>query len=250
MKKFFNKQITERPRAGGGIKTPKGEKRKLQKVGDEGPKSEKIRQKWQSHYAGKEFTDVLGPLYRYFHSEVGNKWDDIYSDICKNLPKKSLQGLHIHGHIEQMVEKNVIIINGVPCHGKGYSYGSPLYGYGRYRQFYVNPETGTLCLLKPEPSKKKDKNPDLVIKDETTQYQRIKDIWYEIKVQEPKIVKKYEYPCFRNNRVSFVSKTEEYYDPLTKKYYQSYALIKMYGRFVVAVSKRQINSREIKKLVA
>jgi len=67
------------------VKTPKGEKRAWQRhADDELPKREQIGAKWDNHRGGKQFTDVLGPLYRYLLKQVGRPWDKVYSEIAQN----------------------------------------------------------------------------------------------------------------------------------------------------------------------
>src|SRR5258708_1687591 len=113
MRSDMKKVVTERPRGGGRFKTPKGQKRQRQRFKeDEQPRSERIRPRWR----GKHFTDLLGPLYHYLLKQVGRKWDTIYSEIARNLPKTSVQNCHIYTHIWQFIEKDVQIINGEVCY--------------------------------------------------------------------------------------------------------------------------------------
>src|SRR6266404_1978920 len=82
MRSDMKKVVTERPRGGGGVKTPKGEKRDWQRHAVEDlPKRERIRAKWDHTNGGKYFTDVLGPLYRFLLKQAGRPWDNVYSEI-------------------------------------------------------------------------------------------------------------------------------------------------------------------------
>ena len=58
MRPDFKKVVTERPRSGGGVKTPKGDKRQWQRYDVEDyPKREKLRAKWD-RCGSKHFTDA------------------------------------------------------------------------------------------------------------------------------------------------------------------------------------------------
>src|SRR5678815_66705 len=54
----------------------------------------------------KEFSDLLGPLRRYFRSQVGRDWNDIWSEVSSVLDKRSLTGIHIFDHIRMEVHQN------------------------------------------------------------------------------------------------------------------------------------------------
>ena len=48
----------------------------------------------------------LSAVYRWVDSHVGQKWDDVYSKLCKSWPKKTLAGYHIiEDHIKWEVQK-------------------------------------------------------------------------------------------------------------------------------------------------
>jgi hypothetical protein len=34
---------------------------------------------------GKEFSDLIGPLSRFFQSRVGQRYDDVWSELCEHL---------------------------------------------------------------------------------------------------------------------------------------------------------------------
>lgn len=232
MKDYFAEQITERPRSGGRYKTPKGYNRRWQYCDlDEQPKKEKIRQKWEDGYE-KQFTDLIGPLYGYLRKNVGCHWDDVYSEICEQLPSNSIQGIHIRQHVEWAVEKNVAIINGVACHGEGRTYGMPL--ASNKDTFYVHPDTGILC---KGPTKKKNrwsclnKGKGIVI-DDTHQYHCIDGVWYLVTLKHygPELAywqRKYDV-AYRVN--------------LTK-----WACFEYYGKDYIGISKDQLNKKEIRK---
>lgn len=70
---------------------------------DLSPKMESMRARHIHHYGGKELSDYLSPVYRYLEKNIGNKWDDVWSDICKSLKPKSMMSEHVRDHIKQWV---------------------------------------------------------------------------------------------------------------------------------------------------
>lgn len=53
----------------------------------------------------KEFSDKLSPMYRWLHSQVGNFWNDIYSEISKKFDVRTTAGRHIlFDHLLNSVE--------------------------------------------------------------------------------------------------------------------------------------------------
>lgn len=128
------KVVTERPRSGPRFKQPKGYK-KSSVIDENSPKTEKIRLKWKAHYSNtKCFTDVLGPIFGYLNSKVGQPWDEIYSEICKSMPNNSTNTSHVREHITSVVETNVQIINGFVYDSAGLGIFT-----GWRSQYYVHP---------------------------------------------------------------------------------------------------------------
>lgn len=91
-------------------------------------------------YDNKQSTDVLGPLTGYLRSCVGRPWDDVYSEICANLDKRSTTGAHVFTHLWQFVDVNCWI--GAKT-GKVYTDSDR--GPQSVSWFYVHPWTGLLC---------------------------------------------------------------------------------------------------------
>lgn len=246
MRSDMKKVLTERPRAGGRIKSPKGDKRQWQKCSAEDyPKREKIRVKWTSSFRGKVFTDVLGPLYRFLLAQVGRKWDTVYGEIARNLPKTSMQNIHVYTHLWEFVIKDVKIVEGVACYNGGRLDGEPITSFGRYSRLYVHPKSG--LLRKAKKSKRPrlfgyyhDRAPEPVMPGikvyPGVQYHKVDGVWYEVEVRkctfEPTALK----PCV------FPVKDEV----LGRSYDSMEQLALVYGGRYLAVSKRPLNKREIK----
>ncbi len=88
----------------------------------------------------KELNENLSPLYRFLESSCGRKWNDVYSEVRKVARPDSAVRFHVFQHLDQYVEKAVIMVDGKPC-------DTTCHG-GRYYEitygFWVHPETGIL----------------------------------------------------------------------------------------------------------
>jgi len=92
------------------------------------------------HKECKDFGDKLGALRGNIHKNVGRPWNDVFSEFCKNLDRRSVSGHHIWTHLKYEVELNTIFLSGkVYTSTKKWGYrGGPVTGY------YVHPITGIL----------------------------------------------------------------------------------------------------------
>jgi hypothetical protein len=88
----------------------------------------------------KEFTDHIMPLKRYLKSQVGRLWNDVWSDMCAVLDRRSTTGNHVFEHIRWEVELNTVMVDGKVHHYIG---GSGV--TGPVTGLYVHPTTGILC---------------------------------------------------------------------------------------------------------
>lgn len=240
MRPDMKKVVTERPRSGGRYKYPKGSKR-YDKIDENSPKSEKIRQKWKAFGGQKEFTDVIGPLYHCLLKQVGRPWNKVYSEISELLPKGTVQNNHIHDHIWGFVERSVIMIDGIPCHGDGRFYGMAINRYSsRFVQMYVHPQTGLLCKCKPV----KKKTPVSLEKYEPGiklypgyQLHKVNGIWCEVKVKD-------WYPPKNDSMWSPLWGVND--EVLGRHYTNMAEMERVYGGMYIAVSKRQLTKKEIR----
>ncbi|CAN5950995.1 unnamed protein product [Sphagnum jensenii] len=91
------------------------------------------------HKESKDFGDKLGALRGNIRKNVGRKWDDVFSEFCASLDRRSINGHHIWTHLMQEVELNTYV--GVD--GKIYCWGS--WGWrGEVTGYYVHPLTQIL----------------------------------------------------------------------------------------------------------
>lgn len=172
--------VIERPRHGGGFKSPKGSKKLLQKNGLDWIQRESMKKPWQRANDAKSLSDHLAPLKRLLWSKVGQNWDDIYSELCQRLDKNSVIGLHVFNHIWDFVEKDVIIIDDIPYDKVSHR----RICYWR-DQLYIHPETGILSVAKKQYQKSKNESETTVINiNQNHEFRKIKDVWFLIKFQE------------------------------------------------------------------
>jgi hypothetical protein len=181
MRQDMHEVVIERPRRGGRYRYHDCRTRyrglDLDAL-DDLPKKQGYRRPYIENWGdAKEFSDLLGPLHRFLISKVGQKWDDVYSEIRKTLNPNSTVQIHIMSHVFQFVE----IDTRLEDNGEVYVLGR----YSRYSissgQLYVHPKTGILCRT-PEVSRK-----------QTPEYRaaekKLRDIfgknWYEV-VKEKK----------------------------------------------------------------
>jgi hypothetical protein len=221
--------VIERPRGGMRISLKKitGYKKALQKITDEAitdgllsPYLVKTRRRT------KYFSDNLGPLRRWLRSHEGEPWDAVYREICQLIETQTLCGQHLLSHVWGFVEKDVEIIDGVPCykdrrfHFRGNQLGS-------YReQLYIHPETKILCLAQ-KINKTSQETKDSVVIDRYHQYHKVNEIWYLVTLQD----------------IPFLEKRR---DIILGSAIDGWTAIKKYGVRAYAVSKKQCNKKEIK----
>ena len=94
--------------------------------------------------AAKDMCDLFGPIHRYFCSNVGRPWDQIWSEICEQIDRRNLAKNHLFEHIVGYVETDCFIGDD----GNIYAYtSSGVYEVSAEDStwFYVHPNTGLLC---------------------------------------------------------------------------------------------------------
>jgi hypothetical protein len=242
----MKKVVVEKPRSGMRYKSPKGYENSIDKLmeREEEPRGEKIYQKWESYSDGKRLTDVLGPLRGYLKKNVGRAWDDIYSEICQNLPANNTNASHVRDHITKMVETTVFMKDGSPYT----SIGEKLEYIGSFLcSFYVNPETGILCELKNNRKKRYyNKNKKICIDAGPNQvYLKIGGIWYLLYLAVDTGVTKTYLNVF-GTTTNYISYSK--FDFAFTRTLSDSERIKYYGNATFyCCRKKQLNSREIKK---
>src|SRR5262245_7518925 len=183
MRADMAKVIVERPRFGSRIRgKPKGYRRSVQRLTEDGgPIREGMKRRCRG--GSKMLNEHLGPLRRYLDSQVGRSWDKVFSEICAHIDRSSAVQDHVRDHVEDYVTIHVILIDGIPCNGKGgWHYGKPLDQLG-YRPWYVCPTTGILKRIKTTPRRKRytpkrPEGPKYVGVSDTLQCRLIDGAWH------------------------------------------------------------------------
>jgi hypothetical protein len=224
--------VIERPRGGMRIslKKLKGFKKQLHKLTEEASQDGLLRPYLiKPRNKSKYLSDHLGPLRRYLRSQVGQPWNNVYSQLCQRLDHNTMAGQHVLSHVWNYVERHVELIDGIP-HSK------PDWGFqhrldAHYRdQFYVHPETGLLCAAEKIPRKRKQtpSENNVVVLDGDRQYHKLNEIWYLV------VFKEFPPPP-----------TESVRDAINGLVFRPSARY-MRGRNAYAVSKQQCSKKEIR----
>lgn len=105
----------------------------------------------------KELNENLAPLRRFLQRRVGRPWNAVWSELREFLSPKSAVQKHVFDHVLQYVERNPVIIDGIPhrpqASGPNRDRFWPLSNYG-WRGFYVCPRTGLLRVAKTDHDRK------------------------------------------------------------------------------------------------
>lgn len=227
----MGKVILERRRVGGLPK--KGEKRALSRMSlDDLPTREKMSAGWRER---KESRDRRTPLLRYLRSQVGRPWNDIYSEICRNV-RRDCYARHriLDLTLTLDVQVNVVMVDGVPHE----SDGRKVY----YGDFWVHPETGQLMAPQGRPRyrfRPRHKFAQVPV-SAMRKYVNIDGLWF--------IVSFASLPADVNEPVfDVVFKEELTEDKHGRRRWRCRA---EWGSEIYAVSKRQIGKREIRHVLA
>lgn len=230
MRPDMSKVIVERPRLGGGARFPRGAAADDPRLPiEDRRRREGICRPWQSSSAGKWLNENLSPLRRYLRSNCGRPWNAVYSDVCQRINRNSAVQLHVWQHLMQDVCTNPYEISGE---------------VGRWREFrwrnsfYVDPRSGILREAPPSRTKRdrraasKHLDEGHIDVDSAYQIRRIDGIWYELELA-PFHAGKVVYDMGLRRECTEADRRQ---------------LSDFYGRAVYARRKRQLNSKEIKRL--
>jgi hypothetical protein len=174
------KLLVERPRLGGG-----GKLRRYRRFDptEDGPTRQSMSRNRDGR--GKILNENLAPLCRFLASNVGRPWNVVYSELREHVRIDSAIQLHILQHLWQFVERNVILVDGVPCCGEGRSYGDPLRTWRRGSAFYVHPTNGLLLPIKKVwKRKRRPKPPPPKTLPDGRQAHQINGIWYAVELAD------------------------------------------------------------------
>ncbi len=217
---------------------------------------------WDTKVGRKTSYANRNPIRRFINSRVGSPWDEVYSEIMKGATSehsayKIREMLFGYG----MVEDKTYIRDGV-IYSK-YISGDEVKITNHWCGFFVHPETGLLC---KNVSDSRWRRPPKAIPpckdgDELVQFHRINGIWYEITLREPS-EDELEHKGF--GKYERVSHNHSVWTPMFSNYIADLMWMyaqgsnwwnlwekckELFGEPLLPLSKRQLNSKEIKKYV-
>lgn len=270
MRRDMKHKIVERPRFNGygngnAIRRQRAAVRDMDiEELEELPTKQGMRRPHIEHWSGKELNENLNPLYRYLNKQEGRPWDLVYSEICEQIRPDSATQLHILQHVNDIVEINVIIVDGIPCYKHRAYWGRsdefpPItdWNHGSYRHMYVDPRDGILKFApKEEKLPKKKKNPNVFLSEHPlVQYHRIKGVWYQVNFRELEdkdfysrdkkgnAIPRWRWRVIAHDMLAGkMPKISIDYAPSLGEWRWRY------GDLIVPIQKRQLNSKEIKHL--
>ena len=195
----------------------------------------------------KEFNENLRPLARYLARQVGRPWDAVYRDVRAVIDGRSTVQQHILQHLTQFVATHTRVVD-----GELIDVGAQILGIRRVSQpLYVHPRTA-LLLRNPDDLAWRRRYRERLRADEkaresqwrelspTTQLHRLFGEWFQVTIATLPQVPETRWDAVRRCRVSRPARTARY----SREDRNSE---KLYGRSgVYAVSKRQLNAREIR----
>jgi hypothetical protein len=150
MRNDFDKVLTEDPRRGSRAKFRQVRRSKTNASFDGefngGKESMMTQRRNQMKQNRKTFGDHLNPLRKFIGSQVGKRWDDVFSEISRLFDQRSQLKFHVHQHVfDDFVELNTRMIDGkVHLFSRWDGWKEVGASYSR-QNFYVHPVTGVLC---------------------------------------------------------------------------------------------------------
>lgn len=225
MRKDMNKLVTERSYHWKGGKKGTKKREAWEAKNEIQPKGEPVKR-------GKgHFLTRLAPLHRFLLSKVGCKWDDVYSEICAGLHTDSSVQSQVRDHVLDFVAVDCFVDNGEIYDAKYPRH--PLHA-GRCRNLYVL--DGILC-KSPKKEKYKQYSPKLKFGAGICSL-LYKGIWYEVTLERanpwPRKIDGRN-ASIRDQFLGHVNNLDELYN--------------FYGSYVYCTKKRQMNTKEIKKVL-
>jgi len=186
----------------------------------------------------REMTNRLVVVNRYLRSKVGWHFDDIWADVCRTNHKTSFRSQHLRGHVLDFIYK---VTHGVRyCLGGycNYANSHPVIPDSNCCAFYLDEKNILRELIDRRWRAPKPKKSGIVDFNKKVFYQH-EGIWYEIETANVDVVT-LRVSCLVNDAFNLCHYTTRPAEEVWRVYH---------GRRY-PVTKRQINSREIKKLEA
>jgi hypothetical protein len=231
----MHKVICEEPRHGGG---PRKFGRRASLDSDLLPKIEGMR---RPHRDRKWFGEHLSPLRRWLRSQVGRRWDDVYSEACSVIMPDSVVRNHIKFHLLEFVQRHTFVRNGqvwcFTCWSRPSNEKLVDEAASRWSPFYVHPRTGFLCEV-PSRCRELPWNERAARKraetcrwvNERTALLKLNGLWFECEMQ------------------AFGGRDPQpMYDVASRASLETWEAAERYGKHAVCVRKRQLSREELRR---
>jgi len=196
------------------------------------------------HTRRKWFSDLLGPLKRWLQSQVGQPWNDVYSEACAVIKPDSPIRAHVKTHLLEFVERYTFMRDGKVCILEtGYRSRGEIpvteLRYGRSR-FFVHPESGLLCVIPKRPRSRRI--------DSSVEQRAQTSRW----VNHALILRRLNGSWFACSLMPFPQKFAKgdspwRFDSAEKKLICRSSAYDIYGKTVYCIAKRQLSRRELKR---
>ena len=237
MRPDMAKVIVERPRRGGGVRFPRGSALAFSRLdADDVPRRQGMRRPWLNTSRQKHLNENLAPLRRFLLSNVNRPWNKLFSEISQHLRLDSAVQLHVWQHL-----KWEVCLQGIR-RGKRYVDAR---GDWIFQPFVVDVRTGLLRKNEASwhwgwrrhdsPRREKIAPSDFIAVDAQRCFRRIDAIWYGIELAPLPGDVSGLFDAVLKRRLSEVRHED---------------LILLHCGPVYAVRKRQLNSKEIRRLVS
>lgn len=230
MRHDMAKLIVERPRGMCGYSRMAGDRRQLQRVPvEEWPLRQSIR------IRDKYLNENLAPLIRFLEKQVGRPWNKVRSEMCEHMDFSNAVQAHIWQHVIQYVCIHPMVVRGELLTPKG----RPL--SNECVRLYVDPATGLLRRAKRSPrtparnhwQRPRDADFPTVALSEGAYAVQLAGVWYRVELAAWPSEPGKEYDVVRRKPIVELKPSDGWW-------------LDDYG---YAVRKRQLNSREIERLV-
>ncbi|AVP96138.1 hypothetical protein C7S18_02540 [Ahniella affigens] len=130
--------LIERPRSGWRLKHKRTNKPRASDWNGEDLDIERQAPRLRQ---SKHFDDLLSPLRKYLRAQVGRPWDNVYSEMCATIDRRTVSGRHLFEHVEwEVLIDAVLDEQGKPCYPAHRHWRQ-----GRAVGLFVHPRTRLLC---------------------------------------------------------------------------------------------------------
>lgn len=244
----MHKVVVERPRFLSRYNFNKGNSRKQQRLArndfEDAPLMENLL---QSHPVGyrRQFNEHLRPLRRYLLkcAREHRTWNDVYSEMSRAVPITSKVTKHVWTHVNDMVVRELQMIDGVACDMRG----DPLSAGTFYDVVWVDPESDVLHEV---PARKWNWGERKLTYEqrklsEEERLVRVNGVWFRVRFE--RIVSDRHFLRWDVILKMVVGYRYTWWDEQLTRENLSHVR-DAWGEEVVAISKKQLNSKEIRQL--